>query len=106
MKKLIIAVLMATVAATAMADGGRGRYYGGGGYHGEHHGGGYGPWGWAAPLIIGGAVGYWMNQPREVYVAPPPPVYIERAPATNCVRYITQDQYGNVLKEETRCNIQ
>lgn len=61
MKKLI-ALLLVTLSATAMAQH---RPY----PHHHHHGGG--GWGWVAPALIGGAV---------VYAATRPPVVVQQSP--------------------------
>jgi hypothetical protein len=41
-----------------------------------------------------------------VYFAPPPPVYYSQPQViqSNCVRYIIQNEQGQTLREETRCN--
>jgi len=72
MKKFLFATLITLTAfsSQAQADGWRHR-------GGHHHGGGYG---WVAPLVIGGAVGYALSQPR--YVSPPPSVVYVTPPPT------------------------
>jgi len=70
MKKLAL-VLSMLMATPAFADGWHhqhGGYYRGGNYN------------WVAPLIIGGAVGYALTQPRTVYVQPQPPVVYQYPP--------------------------
>lgn len=102
MKKLVAVLLLAFSASTAMAQ-----HHGHGIRHNHHrhHGHYYGHGGWVAPLIIGGAVGYALTRPAPVVVEQPP-VYTQPYPVVQpqCTRYIFQDQYGNTLREEVRCN--
>jgi hypothetical protein len=105
MKKLVAILMLALVSSTAMAQ-----------HHGYYrHGGGYYRGGWVAPALIGGVIGYGLSRPYyadPVYVpppvvyAPPPVVYSQPAPMvqSNCTRYIIQNEQGQVLREETRCN--
>ena len=65
MKKLL-AILLITVGASAMAHG---PHYG----HYYHHGGGN--WNWVAPMVVGGAIGYAVSRPAPVVVQQPPVVY-------------------------------
>jgi len=79
MKKiLLITALALTLTANAQAhDGWR---HGGGHY--VYRGGGYG---WVAPVVIGGVIGYELSRPRQpdvvvvqpqpIYSPPPPPAY-------------------------------
>jgi len=89
MKKIILALVLATTALSAFADG-RGGFHGGGGYHGGWHGGYHGGCygcGWVAPAIIGGVIGYELAQPRTVIVQEPQVVYTQPAPVVqnlNC----------------------
>jgi len=96
MKKAIVIMLIALGSTTAMAQHhGHGGYYRGGGNR------------WIAPLIIGSAIGYGLGRPNyEPYYAPPPVVYVPPPIVyqNNCTRYIYQDQYGQTIREETRCN--
>ena len=62
MKKVLIALLLTITSSQALAHGPGYGY----GYHGHND--------WVVPLIVGGAVGYLMAQPRVVYVTPPPRV--------------------------------
>lgn len=111
MKKLIAILLLTLTATTAMAQhhGHGGGYYRGGGYRG----------GWIAPALIGGAIGYGLTRnyyepyyaPPPVYYAPQPqvyysqpPVYVQQPQATNCQRVIIQNEQGQTIREETRCN--
>lgn len=108
MKKLIAILLLTLTAGSAMAQhhGHRGH----GGYHGHRGHGNH----WIAPAIIGGVIGYGISRnyyepyyaPPPVYYTPPPVVYSppQVVQPVNCTRYIYQDQYGNVTREETRCN--
>ena len=67
MKKLIFATLL-LVSATAMAQ----HHHG----HWQRHGGG---WGWVAPVVIGGVIGYEIAQPRPpVVVTQQPPIIIQQ----------------------------
>jgi hypothetical protein len=69
MKKLI-AILLLAATSSAFAHGPHG-------YWRPHGGGG---WGWVAPVVIGGAIGYELArppvvvQPQPVIVQPPPVV--------------------------------
>ena len=63
MKKLISILLLAT-AGTAFAHGPYGHH----GYWRPHNNGG---WGWVAPVIIGGAIGYELARPPVVVQQPP-----------------------------------
>ena len=107
MKKLIAILLLTLTATTAMAQhhGHGGGYYRGGGYRG----------GWVAPALIGGVIGYGLSRPYyEPYYAPPPVYYAPQPPVyytqpapmvqSNCVRYIIQNEQGQTIREETRCN--
>ena len=76
-------------------------------YHGHYRNN------WVAPAIIGGVIGYSLSRPYYnpappvYYTPPPPPVYYTQpypAPQPVCTRYVYQDQYGNVQREEVRCN--
>lgn len=66
MKKLVLAVALTLIGSTAWADG----YY----RHRPHHHHHHHHYRWVAPVIIGGAIGYGLSQPRY-YAPPPPPVY-------------------------------
>ena len=89
MKKLLFAVLM--IMTTSV--------------YAEHHGYGYrGPhYGWVAPVIIGGAIGYGVGR----YYNPPVvvqqvPVYVPTQPVTTCSEWhdvIHPD--GRVVRERT-----
>lgn len=95
MKKLV-AVLLLALSSTA---------YAGGNHHNRHYNH-HRHYNWVAPAVIGGAIVYGLSRPT--YVAPPPPpVYYTQpypAPQPVCTRYVYQDQYGNVQREEVRCN--
>lgn len=70
MKKLALALSLAiATTSTAFAHGWDHGGYRGGYYHNEYN--------WVAPLIVGGAVGYALSQPRTVYVTPPTVVYTQ-----------------------------
>lgn len=104
MKKLVAILLLALTATTAMAQ-----HHGHGIRHNHHrhHGHYYGGGNWIAPLVIGGVVGYALTRPAPVVVEQPP-VYVQpQYPSltqTQCTRYIFQDQYGQTIREEVRCN--
>ena len=87
MKKIILSLML--VAGTAQAhDGYRGGYHGGYGYN------------WVAPLVIGGAVGYAISQPRTVYVQPQPQViYVPQPQVTTPYGY----HYENILDANCNC---
>ena len=114
MKKLL-ALFLVSMACVAQADA-HGYYRGGCCYRG-----GYGS-GWIAPALIGGAIGYGLSRPYydPMYVPPPviytqPPVYVQQQPVivqqpgavpyqANCVKYVIQNEQGQTVREETRCN--
>jgi hypothetical protein len=75
MKKLL-AIGLIIASTSAMADG---HSYYRGPSHGywRHEGGGN--WGWVAPVIVGGAIGYELARP-PIYVQPAPPVVIQQQP--------------------------
>ncbi len=92
MKKLAVLLLLA-LSTSAWA---------GGNYYHRHHRSMHQHY-WVAPAIIGGVVTYALTRPQPV----PPPVYYTQpypAPQPQCTRYVYQDQYGNTLREEVRCN--
>lgn len=99
MKKLVALLLFALVGS-AWAGGNHYNHY-----NRHHH---HRHYNWVAPAVIGGVVTYALTRPQ--YVAPPPPpVYYQTQPyytqpAPQCTRYVYQDQYGNVQREEVRCN--
>jgi hypothetical protein len=99
-KKLVTILALALVATTATAQ-----HYGHRHNHHRHHGHYYGHGGWVAPLIIGGSIGYILNRPAPVVVEQPP-VYVQPQPVIQpqCTRYIYQDQNGQTIREEIRCN--
>ena len=59
MKRILLVTLLATLSTNVLAHG----YYG----HGYHGSGNE----WLAPLIVGGALGYIIAQPRTVIVQQP-----------------------------------
>ena len=67
MKKIIAGLLLSlAIIAPAHAHG-----FGRGGFHGGYHGGGFG---WVAPAMVGGVIGYEIGRtyyPPQVYVQPP-----------------------------------
>jgi hypothetical protein len=106
MKKFIAILALALTATTAMAQ----HHYGYGHHHNGYYRGYYGGGGWVAPLIIGGAVGYALSRPAPVVVEQPPvvvpqtPVVIQQPQCARYTRYIYQDQSGQVIREEIRCD--
>ena len=49
--------------------------------HFDHHHGYRGPgWGWVAPTIIGGVVGYEIARANQPVYVQPNPVYVQQAP--------------------------
>ena len=105
--KKFVAILLLTLTATAHAGGG-------------YHGGYYRTGGWVGPAIVGGVIGYGLARPYyypPVYVQPPvvyapPPVYYQQPPVyyqqptqpQSCQRVIIQNEQGQFIREETRCN--
>ena len=64
--KKVLAVILLTISASAMAHGPHGHW---------RHGGG-GNWNWVAPVLIGGVIGYEIARPP----APQQPVVIQQQP--------------------------
>lgn len=89
MKKILLALVLSLgLTSTAFADGHHGGYYRGGGNY------------WVAPLIIGGAVGYALSQPRTVYVQPQPQVvYVPQPQVVTPYGY----HYENLLDANCNC---
>jgi len=69
MKKLVLALALLTAVASADACCYRNYYHGGGYYH---------PYGWVAPALVGGVIGYELAQPRTVIVEQQPPIVIQQ----------------------------
>lgn len=91
MKKLLFIVLLLTSSAAA-ANPHHGYY----GHRGPHYG-------WVAPVIIGGAIGYglgrYYNPPVVVQQAP---VYVETQPTYTCTEWReVQQQDGRITRERT-----
>jgi hypothetical protein len=102
MKKFITILVLALSATTALAQHNHHRHYN---HHRGHY---YGGNNWMAPLIIGGTLGYVLSRPAPVVIEQPP-VYVQPQPVvqpqcTRYTRYIYQDQNGQVLREEIRCD--
>jgi len=69
MKKLLLTLILASLATASQACCYRGYY---------HHGGYYGPGvGWVAPALVGGVIGYELARPNTVVVEQPPVVYVQ-----------------------------
>ena len=97
--KKILAVLLMTVSASAMAHG-HGGYWARGG------------WQWMIPTVIGGAIVYEAARQRPVYVQQPvyvqPPVVIQQQPAVvqpqnqSCSPWTeTQNSDGTITRTRT-----
>ena len=99
MKKYIAILVLTLTAGTALAQHNNHRHHN---HHRHHY---YGGNNWMAPLIIGGSIGYILNRPAPVVIEQPP-VYVQPSPViqAQCTRYIYQDQYGQTIREEIRCN--
>jgi len=50
-------------------------------YYHHHHRGYYNPYGWVAPLVIGGVVGYAITRPQPVVIQQQPQPSIYQLPA-------------------------
>jgi hypothetical protein len=100
MKKFITILVLTLSATAALAQHNHHRHHFN--HHRHHY---YGGNNWMAPLIIGGSIGYILNRPAPVIVELPP-VYIQPQPVVQpqCTRYIYQDQHGQTIREEIRCN--
>jgi hypothetical protein len=70
-------------------------------YYHHHNYGYYNPYGWVAPLVIGGAVGYAITRPPQTVVIqqPPPNVYQGPVPAPAPYGY----HYENILDANCNC---
>jgi hypothetical protein len=66
--------------------------------HGPHRGY-YNPYGWVAPLVIGGAVGYAITRPQSVIVQQPTVVYPNPQPQPVPYGY----HYENILDANCNC---
>jgi hypothetical protein len=66
-------------------------------YYPHHHRHGHSnPYGWVAPLVIGGVVGYAITRPQTVVIQPPPPnIYQPQAPYGY--------HYENILDANCNC---
>ena len=109
MKKILTILALVGVSSSAFAHGWEhGGYHGGyGGYpHGGYYGGyrhydyHYNTYDPLVPLIIGGTIGYMINeanrQPQVIYQQPSTTVY------QKCTAWVeTIDQYGNVTRTRT-----
>lgn len=88
MKHLVFAALLSmTISSTALAGGYGGSYYYGN-YHYGHHGGGDDGAALLAGLVIGGLVGYFINEERKYRRAHKRRHYDQR------YRYTEYDEYG------------
>ena len=91
MKKILLAVALLTASTVSMAHEGFHGGYGGGHYY---HGGG-GGWGWVAPGLIDGVIGYELAQPRVVVQQPP--VVIQQPPVVYQQPQVIQPQAGTPI---------
>ena len=64
-------------------------------YYHHHHRGYYNPYGWVAPLVIGGVVGYVITRPQTVVIQQPPNIYQPQAPYGY--------RYENILDANCNC---
>lgn len=65
-------------------------------YYHHHHRGYYNPYGWVAPLVIGGVVGYVITRPQPVVIQQPQPsIYQPQAPYGY--------RYENILDANCNC---
>lgn len=83
MKKFVLAVALMFTSVSAFAHG---PYYGG--YYRGHYD-------WVAPLVVGGAVGYLLAQPRTVVVQQPQAVNLNQIYGPTQGVYQYQDIYFN-----------
>jgi hypothetical protein len=67
--------------------------------NGFHHHGYHNPYGWVAPIVIGGAVGYALARPQTVVVQQPPVVYYPNPQPTVPYGY----HYENILDANCNC---
>jgi len=65
----------------------------------DHHHGYRNPYGWVAPIVIGGAVGYALSRPQTVVVQQPPVVYYPNPQPTVPYGY----HYENILDANCNC---
>ena len=66
------------------------------GYHYPHRNHGYyNPYGWVAPLVIGGVVGYVITRPQTVVIQQPPNIYQPQVPYGY--------RYENILDANCNC---
>ena len=98
MKKILAVLLLAGVVASAQAH--EGWRHGGGHY--VYRGGG---WGWVAPVVVGGVIGYELSRP-PVYVPPAPVIVQQQAPVVvqgqNCSPWTQiQNPDGSVTTTRT-----
>ena len=102
MKKLILAVALTLVGSSAWAHDRHHRHHHR--PHVQHHHHHHNHYRWVAPVIIGGAIGYGLSQPR--YYSPPPvhyapqPNYHYVPPAYTSVPY----GYREEVRFDTYCN--
>jgi hypothetical protein len=66
-------------------------------YYHHHHRGYYNPYGWVAPLVIGGVVGYVITRPQPVIIQqqPQPSIYQPQVPYGY--------RYENILDANCNC---
>lgn len=109
MKKILLALVLATSIPAFAQHNGHGHNHGRGQDHGRGHD--HGGWGWAGPAIITGIIGYEIarNQ-QQVYAQPP--VYVQSVPVythpqvqyQSCTPWTeTMNQNGSVTRTRT-CN--
>lgn len=103
MKKFIAVAVLALAAVPAMAQ--HHGYHGG--YH-HHHYGHRGGWGWVAPVIIGGVIGYEINRANQPVIVQQQPVIVQPQPTVvyqpqqNCSPWTeTQNSDGTITRTRT-----
>ena len=98
MKKLIALILL-TISVTAIAQPGF-----------RHHNGYYPGYGWVAPTIIGGVIGYEIARNQQVpnYGYVPPPVIVQQVPPVyygqtqTCTEWVeVQNPNGTITRTRT-----
>jgi hypothetical protein len=97
MKRILaVAILSLSMVGCANAQ------HRGGHHHGHHHHGG--GWGWAVPVLIGGAIVYGATRPADpapqVIIQTPPPGAIQCPPGLAAFynRVLTPDPYGRYIE--------
>ena len=96
MKRLLVGLALVAASVPVLAHGPHG-------YWRPHNGGG---WGWVAPVVVGGVIGYELSRPPVVVQQPPvvvqqPPVVVQQQ---NCSPWTEiRNPDGSVIVTRT-CN--